>query len=47
MINDLAQPLLGPVLRIFAEPEDDGGDDQDGPVVGGAFGVAGGTGLPA
>jgi hypothetical protein len=32
----------GPVLRIFAKPQHDGGDDQDGPVVGGSFGVAGG-----
>jgi uncharacterized protein YndB with AHSA1/START domain len=33
---------LGPVLRIVAEPEDDGGDGEFGAVVGGAFGVAGG-----
>src|SRR5688572_29792397 len=39
-----ARDALGPVLGIFAEPEDDGGDDQDGAVVGGAFGVAGGQG---
>src|SRR3954470_1871723 len=35
---------LGPVLGIFPEPEDDRGDDQSGPKVGGSFGVAGGQG---
>jgi hypothetical protein len=38
------EALLGPVLPIFAQPENDGGDDQDGPVVGGSLGVAGGQG---
>ncbi len=33
---------LGPVLGIFAEPEDEGSDEQGGAVVGGSFGVAGG-----
>src|SRR3954451_19703909 len=33
--------LLGPVLRIFSEPEDDGGDDQGGAEVGASLGVAG------
>src|SRR3954453_3068019 len=36
--------LLGPVLGIFSEPRDDGGDDQGGAKVGGSFGVAGGQG---
>src|SRR3954466_13546363 len=36
--------LLGPVLGIFSEPQDDGGDDQGGAKVGGSFGVAGGQG---
>src|SRR3954451_15518659 len=34
--------LLGPVPRIFAEPQDDRRDDQGGAEVGGSFGVAGG-----
>src|SRR3954453_8177843 len=38
------EALLGPVLGIFAEPQDDGGDDQGGAEVGGSFGVAGGQG---
>ena len=29
---------------IVAEPQNDRGDDQEGPVVGGSFGVAGGQG---
>src|SRR3954453_20406137 len=40
--EDPCTRLLGPVLRIFSEPEDDGGDDQGGAEVGGSFGVAGG-----
>jgi hypothetical protein len=45
-VNDLEDMAvdLGPVLAIFAEPEDDCGEDEGGPVVGGAFGVAGGQG---
>src|SRR5215207_4153702 len=42
--SDPSGAQLGRVLWIFAEPENDGGDDQDGPVVGGSFGVAGGQG---
>src|SRR3954453_17835716 len=38
------QIQLGPVLGIFSEPQDDGGDDQGGAKVGGSFGVAGGQG---
>jgi hypothetical protein len=38
------RPLLESVLPIFAQLENDGGDDQDGPVVGGSLGVAGGQG---
>src|SRR4051812_38893218 len=36
--------IPGLSLGIFPEPEDDRGDDQSGPKVGGSFGVAGGQG---